>query len=401
MSKLLFNKNIVKGNARRETLNGKEHLVLPTIAATVGVMNDALYSEETLQTNIQAWNGVPIPVGHPMVDGKPVSANSPDIQNNSNIGTVYNSRFDDGELKVEFWIDVEKATTLGFGDLVANLESGDTVDVSTGLYSEAEDNAGIFNNKSYSRVISSMVPDHIAILPDEKGACSVADGCGTGAFVANAGDDSGFKPKPCCGGCGEGKPCEGDKKEVKVNAIEKIKNAILEVFSQQDEFVELEDTKKVTQVAVNHKQNMKAEKLIQEIIANSASKFSEGDKEALEALEINVLEGIHGSLPETKKPEVSANSDEIKLKVEEYAQYQEFVANSKKEREGLVVKVKEGFGLDDEQLENLDVNALQKLADKVEGKTDYSAKGGSKDVEVTSNSKSKGAYSMDDIKIED
>lgn len=401
MSKLIFNKNTLQGNSRREQLDGVEHLVLPVVAASEGVMNGLFYSSEVLQNNSQMWNGKPIPVGHPQVRGVAVSANNPDIQNNNNIGTVYNSKFEDKKLKAEFWINTAKAESLGHSDLIERLENGETVEVSTGLYPVIENNAGIFNNKSYDKTVVSMVADHIAILPNEEGACSVANGCGTGMSINH--DDSGHKPKGCCGGCSEGKPCEGDKEKAKKLSVNEMKTKVTEfitnLFSQQDEFVELADTS-VTKVATNQNKDMKAE-LIKKIIANTASKFSEGDKETLEALEINVLEGIHGSLPETKEPVVSANSEEtLTLKGEQIAQFKEFVANSTKERDSLVAKVKEGYGLDDEQLANLSVNTLQSFAAKLEDKqeVDFTAKGGGK--EVTTNATEDKFFDSSTIKLD-
>jgi len=398
MSKLVFNRNSLQGNAKRETLNGQEHLVLPVIGMREGVMNGMFYSADQIQANVETWAGVPIPVGHPMKDGKHVSANDPEIESNTNIGTVYNPRFDNGELKAEFWINIDKAKSLGFEDLVTRLEAGETVDVSTGLRNTPIDQAGIYNNTSYTRVANDIRPDHLAILPDEKGACSVADGCGTGAFVANKGDDSGFKPKPCCGGCGEGKPCEGEK-EPKQSVIDLAVNKFREFLSHgggQGLISEADKKTGATDVAVNNDKTMKA-KLIKEIIANAASKFGEGDQETLEALEVNVLEGIHGLLPAPKK-EVSANSDTITLNAAQFAEFKEFQINSRKEREGLVKKVKEGYGLEDEQLAQLSVNALKSFADKLDDQgTDYSGQGGSKEIETN---KSKGSFKTSDLKID-
>ncbi len=60
------------------------------------------------------------------------------------------------------------------------LEAGEPLEVSTGIFGlteKAEENA-VFNGVSYSHVLNAMRPDHLAVLPDLVGACSLSDGCG-------------------------------------------------------------------------------------------------------------------------------------------------------------------------------------------------------------------------------
>ncbi len=52
------------------------------------------------------------------------------------------------------------------------------MEVSTGLFSEIEAKPGIFKGRHYKGVVRNLRPDHLAILPDSIGACSIADGAG-------------------------------------------------------------------------------------------------------------------------------------------------------------------------------------------------------------------------------
>lgn len=53
------------------------------------------------------------------------------------------------------------------------------LEVSTGYWHDGRQQAGSVNGERYKEVQRSLLPDHLAILPNERGACSVKDGCGT------------------------------------------------------------------------------------------------------------------------------------------------------------------------------------------------------------------------------
>jgi len=52
------------------------------------------------------------------------------------------------------------------------------VEVSTGLYADSIATNGAVSGKSYRAVARNFRPDHLAILLDTVGACSLQDGCG-------------------------------------------------------------------------------------------------------------------------------------------------------------------------------------------------------------------------------
>lgn len=166
--------------ARRLVHNGVDHVVVPVVMIVDGVLNGALVTHEEYGRNVQAWNDKPVTVPHP-TDGAGgfISAGSPDVISRMSIGRVYNAKVEGDKLTAELWLDTAQAERVGRTDLLAALESGALSEVSTGYFSYREDARGEFNGKPYLHIDRDIMPDHLAILPDEIGACSVDDGCGT------------------------------------------------------------------------------------------------------------------------------------------------------------------------------------------------------------------------------
>lgn len=164
---------------RHETFEGKTHLVVPVVMIVEGVLNQALVPAEEFSKYPQSWNGEPVPVLHPERNGSPIPANSPDVIERNTVGRLFNTHADGQKLKSEAWIDVAKARALGHGDLVDQLERGEVIEVSTGYFADAEVRQGEYSGEPYREIHRNLRPDHLALLPGEQGACSVADGCGT------------------------------------------------------------------------------------------------------------------------------------------------------------------------------------------------------------------------------
>ena len=165
---------------RREKFDGVEHLVVPVVAAQEMVMNGLLYPAEEFRGWEDTWNGIPVPVNHPVYNGVNISAKSPRVHEKNSVGWFYNVEFtEDKKLKGEIWLNLDKAETLGHTEIVNKFESGEIMEVSTGLYSSVEIKSGEFNGKEYQGIVRHIRPDHLALLPNETGACSVEDGCGT------------------------------------------------------------------------------------------------------------------------------------------------------------------------------------------------------------------------------
>jgi hypothetical protein len=165
---------------REETLNGRTYVVVPVTMMMEGVHAGShgalLHTAEELGKMPESWNGIPVTIGHPQVEGKPVSANSPEVLEAWQIGVVFNTIINDLKLKSEAWLEKDKlATNENLNDRIAN---GEIIEVSVGVFSEDELIEGTYHNETYVAVARNLRPDHLAILPNQIGACSIEDGCG-------------------------------------------------------------------------------------------------------------------------------------------------------------------------------------------------------------------------------
>ena len=97
---------------RRDTYEGREHVIVPVVMMKEGVHNGSagaiLHKAEELSKIVEAWDGIPITDGHPVDDeGIFISANSPETIEKFKIGRIFNAYYDKG-LKAEAWLDEEK-----------------------------------------------------------------------------------------------------------------------------------------------------------------------------------------------------------------------------------------------------------------------------------------------------
>lgn len=173
---------------RTDMFEGKDFLVVPVIALVQGVLQSMnsdspeLALAEEFGRIPAAWNGRPIVMNHPVVDGIPVSANSPKVLETVQFGWIFNAALDGEKLKVEAWLDVEKVKALGgeIATTVQRIQDGQIVEVSTGLFTGVEEIDGEYDGKEYEGIWRNIIPDHLAFLSEGLiGACSVDDGCGT------------------------------------------------------------------------------------------------------------------------------------------------------------------------------------------------------------------------------
>lgn len=178
MEQLTF--NIGGAKPRHETLDGKDYLAVPMAMLTEGVhagSNGPLfYPREELSKTPGVWNMKPLVVYHPTQNGQGVSACTPAVIETRAIGIVMNSLFDN-KLRAEAWIDPIKCKKVD-ERVLNSVNKGEMVEVSTGLFTDNEQVEGEFNGKKYVAIARNYRPDHLAILPDKKGACSIADGAG-------------------------------------------------------------------------------------------------------------------------------------------------------------------------------------------------------------------------------
>lgn len=189
MSKQLINISALIGaRVRRETSMGINYLVAPVTLLKEGVHHGSggkiFYGADELAQYPEAWNGIPVPLDHPRSGEAFISANIPEVLARQNIGRLYNVQFDgtDKKLKGEVWIDVERADQL-CPELIQRIENNEQIEVSTGLFYDTQYRPGWWNDEAYEGIARNMRPDHLAILMNAVGACSIADGCGILANV--------------------------------------------------------------------------------------------------------------------------------------------------------------------------------------------------------------------------
>jgi hypothetical protein len=178
--------------ARTEQWEGREYRVFPVVALKEGVHRGSdgslFYPEEELEKFAEAWNGRPVPIFHPTaMDGRPVSSNQPAVIATQSVGYTFNFFYDRTlkALKGELWIDVGKAEQVHPGILA---QMAQKMEVSTGLFSEMDAAPGAWNGEPYDAVARNYRPDHVALLPGGRGACSWGDGCGVRANAQDGGE---------------------------------------------------------------------------------------------------------------------------------------------------------------------------------------------------------------------
>lgn len=146
-----------------------------------GVLNGSngpiLYEEKDIKASVDAWNGMPITVYHPKT---PISARSQEILNSQGVGIVLNARMDGNTLRAEGWFDIEVLARID--PRVHNaLLNNQKIELSTGLGMDEEsvqEGTTTTNGELYKSIARNYRPDHLAVLPDQVGACSVDQGCG-------------------------------------------------------------------------------------------------------------------------------------------------------------------------------------------------------------------------------
>lgn len=175
---------------QRDTRDGKEVVILKdTLAMTLpSVMNRKLYTKELFANHYQELADVLAPVSHPKRhNGELIPASNPMAVNEFHGGASNeNPRLmDDGRVLVDIVINTEYANLVPKGQelmqVVNSLETGESayLATSTGLFFAANTEKGNLNGKEYDSVITACKFDHNAILINEQPAGEL---CG---FTAN------------------------------------------------------------------------------------------------------------------------------------------------------------------------------------------------------------------------
>lgn len=171
---------------RYETLKNVDYLVVPVVMLNVGVhagtVGPLMYTANQMKAAIHSWNLKPVVLNHPAGG----SAADPVFLEAASVGILLNTQFNNDELTSEAWIEIDRLETLD-ADMLADIRAGKVIEVSTGLFAANSGEAGTFNNESYDGEAIDHQPDHLALLANAEGACSIKKGCGL--QVQNAATD--------------------------------------------------------------------------------------------------------------------------------------------------------------------------------------------------------------------
>lgn len=171
---------------RMTTYEGREHMIVPVVALVGNIVVRGANSKgpefvpaKVLAAAPAGWNGRPVVSGHP--NGGSSSANDPEFLEAEAFGKLFHTVFNDNRLKPEVWLDTARAEEMGGEPLntLERLKNREMIEVSIGAFIRTEPRSGFHNGQRYDYVWLSVVPDHLALLPEGRpGACSNRDGCG-------------------------------------------------------------------------------------------------------------------------------------------------------------------------------------------------------------------------------
>lgn len=157
---------------------GKDYLVVPGVPVREGVMKNYFVPAKEIIKSIPGWNGTPLTLYHPKQNNGSARVPDPDAPI---IGYFYNAHWDQTGKRMigDYWFDVAEANKYEDGQkIISMIEQNQMVETSTGYWSEDLKTPGVFNSRAYDITHINLLPDHIAVLPRQIGACSLKDGCG-------------------------------------------------------------------------------------------------------------------------------------------------------------------------------------------------------------------------------
>lgn len=179
----LLTQNLRIGRAERRWENGREYFVAPITSIVPGVLpgsdGPGLYLPADISASASSWDGIPLTAYHPVSnDGRPCSARESGVAERQHIGEVRDSAYK-GKLVHKGWFDAEM-TRRKEPRIYHNLSHGIPIETSTGLHLQKvpAPQGSLHNGRPYNWTAKAFVPDHLAVLPDQVGACGLNDGCG-------------------------------------------------------------------------------------------------------------------------------------------------------------------------------------------------------------------------------
>lgn len=332
---------------RKEKRNGRDVVIVPSATLPDDViMNDIMYPAAEIEKSFLGLNRTPAPLGHPMINGKFVSARDPEGINIGWIGAWNeNLRREGGRVFLDKVIDVEFANRSEGGKAVLSaLDKGEPIHTSTGLLCMLDAANGDVEYKFSAR---DIVFDHDAILLDEQGAATPEQG--VGMLVNAKGEQEDIEVINCSmtdsvdqeiDWAGQ-RLVEALQRKENLGIWGKMKSAIIEAIS---------GTGRVT--SLNKKEDDMADDKQLDALSAEVKTLSE----AVNKLVTGLPDAIQAQVTEAVKPLTDAQAD--------------ILANQKAkddaEQADLVAKVVKANLLDEETAKATPLNTLRVLAPKAE-----------------------------------
>lgn len=184
-------------NITTETIDGKPHIVVRGITPVVDdiVMNRKLYPAAEIEKAYNTLERNPMPLGHPKVDGKHVSARDVRAVNEYHVGAwLQDVNHKGGKVTGDMYVNRQYADSSEKGkrlinrldEMIAGTNS-EPIHISTGLLYSGIAANGESKGKKYNEIATNMMFDHVAVLLDEPGAGTPEEG--VGIFVNAEGDE--------------------------------------------------------------------------------------------------------------------------------------------------------------------------------------------------------------------
>ena len=367
-----------KAITRNDTMEGRDYLVVPMVMLTEGVHSGSegalYYPAEELAKIPAIWNHKPVVVYHP--NG---SACTPDVLSNRKIGVIMNTIFEDGKLKAEAWLEVSRIAIVD-NRIMEAIDNNQMLELSTGLFTDNENVEGDWNGEHYNAIARNYRPDHLAVLPDQKGACAIEDGAGF-LRLNKAGDallfslSSSDKQREYLNSCNLlPRLSKLIENEISFDDTrQRLYSIIQEKFSKEDVWIEnvfdtyliyerdgklykqeyeekdnklsfkglpVEVTKQINYEPINNAERiiqMNKTELVNALIANEATEYMEDDRESLMAMNEKTLAKLTPVEKKAEKKEVIENK-ETKVEKKEVIDNKEEVIVEKKEEKPMTAK---------------------------------------------------------------
>lgn len=187
INKIVHLKCNYSSDVRREMRDGEERLIIKSYAAVANsVLNGIFYSEDELNKDYMGLHEVLAPIGHPTVNGKFVSAFSPEgLSRNYAFAWNENPRWEGNRIAIDVVVDPKRSEQSPQGKrLIEAINKKEPISTSTGLFCNVEECAD--DSLGYKGIARNIVWDHIAILLDEEPAIGTDQG--VGIYVNSKGD---------------------------------------------------------------------------------------------------------------------------------------------------------------------------------------------------------------------